>query len=163
MTLHLLPRDRFDAFAKLGRDHGTSPDFQEIVVELSRRFAKYQKIGSPAVSETSFHRVDERTHKFEECYYIGDAGLTAHDVNYAILRVRRRKADGSDGDILFYAETTTAGTGNWTAFKATAIPKRVGTLTSSFTLSEGESLTFETTIAGTGVTVPSGSLMVFYR
>lgn len=163
MTIETLPRRHFDGFAKLARDTGVSPDFQEIVVELSQKFAKYQKIGSPAVSETVFHRCDERTQKIEECFFITGDNVTAHDVNYAILTVRKRNVDGTDAGTIFYAETTTSGTGNWVANTAVPIPELSGALSGSYKLAKGESLSFETTIAGTGVVVPAGILMAFYR
>lgn len=165
MTLSALARDDFDGLGKLSREHGVT-DLQKILAELAWRKASRLKdaadgAAGDATAEIPFHHVTDYTQKMAEAWYIPAAALTGHDTANATLKVRRRKKDGADGDVLFQV-TTTIANGNWVAHKPVSIPKLAATLAASFTLADGESLTFEITKAGAGVVVPAGVLVVFF-
>lgn len=104
-------------------------------------------------AETPFH-VARTRETLVRVQYLPAAALTAHDTNFATLKLWKRTADGVTQTSMGTMATTTTGTGTWVAFVAEEMTLA---LTS---LKAGESLLFEITKDGSGVAVPAGTLVV---
>lgn len=168
MSLANLARDHFDGMAKFSRDQGVGDDLQDVLDELILRRARFGKrqndaAAATATAESPFHHARTYTQSINSCVFTPSAALTANASNYATLQVRRREADGADGDVLFQLATNVVTTGDWTAFADVDVPKLAATAAASYILGVGESLTFEITKTGTGVVVPRGRLTIFYK
>ncbi len=91
-------------------------------------------------------------------YYCPSAALTADNTDYATLSLAKRDGAGGASAAVASKATTVAGSGSWTAF----VPVSLGTI-SNGTLAAGNVLTFAIAKAGSGVAVPSGTLVVLYE
>lgn len=131
------------------------------LAEPPTRMASYTKAVDAAASTTLAELVIERVPSASTVigvYFAPSAALTADDTNYATLTVSQR--DGIGGAAASVAAKTTkitGGSGDWTAF----VPVSLGTLTNA-SLIAGSVLTLTIAKAGTGVAIPSGTLVVLY-
>ena len=110
-----------------------------------------------ATAETLFARVP-RAGRILAAYFCPSAALTASDTDYATLALAKRDGAGGGSSSVASKATTTAGSGNWTAF----VPVSLGTI-SNGTLAAGNVLTLAISKAGNGVAVPSGTLVVLFE
>jgi hypothetical protein len=87
--------------------------------------------------------------------YVPDAALTANDTNFATLLISSRNAAGGGQVTIASIQTTTSGTGSWTAFLGVDF----GSLANNV-LTTGMSVTLTISKSGTGVVVPGGSFVI---
>lgn len=106
-----------------------------------------------ATAETSIFRATEAC-RILAVYFVPSAALTGDVTNNATLTVKTR--DGAGGAASSVAALTT--TASWTAF----VPASLGAI-SNGALAAGAILTLTIAKGGTGVVVPSGTLVVLYE
>lgn len=91
----------------------------------------------------------------------GDAGLTAHDTNYAQIKIETDDgANSAPATALQWDTTLTGGTGTW----STDVSKDVTTRTAAnATVAAGANLWFAIAKQGSGVVVPASSYSIRLR
>ena len=112
--------------------------------------------GPTVTPEVCFFCVPE-SGEIQSIRYCPSGPLIANDTKYATISVYSRDSSGGSQTLLGSADTTTTGTGDWTAFSPVIIP------VSNPSILIGESFSIEITKTGSGVRVPEGSLVVCYQ
>lgn len=106
-----------------------------------------------ATTETAFARIG-RSGVIVGAWFVPSAALSGDNTNNATLALASRDGAGG-GSVSIASRATTIANGNWTAF----VPVSLGTL-SNTSVAAGNVLTFAISKGGSGVVVPSGSLIV---
>lgn len=99
-----------------------------------------------------------RAAKILGAYIVPQATLTAHDTNYATIKVQKGDGAGGAGTDMATLATTTTGSGNWAA-GAPEVMTVTSTLADS-RIARGEVLGLAIAKAGTGVVVPICTIVV---
>jgi hypothetical protein len=136
---------------------GAAAGLGQLEVETVELHKLADAAAATATAETAFYRAPS-ARTIVGVYFVADAAVTASDADYATATVKRRDGAGGAAATVASIATTTAGSGNITAF----VPKSLGTITNA-ALAAGNVLTLTIAKTGNGVQLPAGQWVVVTR
>lgn len=92
--------------------------------------------------------------------YVPDGTATAHNTNYATMRVFSGAGNAAATTVVANVATTPSGAAN---SMAAGVPFALTLQSAAVDIDAGETLAFDIVKAGTGVAVPAGHLVIYYR